>query len=312
MHLHQLKYFVSVVNTGSITKAANLCFISQPSISQQITKLEANIGKKLFTKVKGKLTLTKPGHILYEQARKILQEVENTKRRVNDFDSVKGGSVNIGVLPTLGSFILPSTLRALSEKYPEANVTVREELSESLVEATKRGELDILIEALPFDENNLNIEPLFSDSFYLAIHKNDALADLKEVHVSMLENMSFILLEDMHCLTRQIEQFCFCEHFIPKIVFQASQLSTIKLLIESQYGISILPSITIEENTDSEIQYVKLISDCRKPSREIVLATVKDRYFSPAAEYFIEIVKKQYQKKSTFSKTMQRCIPKRK
>ena len=297
MQLHQLKYFVSVVNTGSITKAAEHCFISQPSISQQIAKLEENVGKKLFTRVNGRLVLTDPGHILYEQASKILKSVDDAKRCVSDFDSTSGGSVNIGIVPTLGPFILPSTLRALSEKFPKAVVTLREEISESLVIAAKRGELDILIESLPFDENNLNVEPLFLDPFYLAVHRDSHLAEMDEIHIDALDGMSFILLEDTHCLTRQIEQFCFNAHFIPKITFQASQLSTIKLLIESQYGISILPSISIEENANSKIRYIKLVSNDQTPAREIVLATARDRYYSPAAEFFIETVKKQYQKK---------------
>ena len=297
MQLHQLKYFVSVVNTGGITKAANHCFISQPSISQQIAKLEANVGKKLFTKVNGKLVLTKPGHVLYEQASKILKNVDDAKRRVTDFDCVNGGSVNIGILPTLGPFVLPSTLRVLSEKFPEAVVTVREEISESLVEAAKRGELDILIEALPFDEKNLDVEPLFSDPFYLAVHRDNLLAIKKEISVSSLDNsLSFILLEDMHCLTRHVEQYCFSENFVPKVSFQTSQINTIKLLIESQYGVSILPSIATEENLNSSIRYIKLISSNLMPAREIVLATAKDRYYSPAAKLFIEAVKKQYQK----------------
>lgn len=295
MQLHQLKYFVAVVNTGSITKAAQYCFISQPSISQQIAKLEENIGKKLFARVKGKLVLTEPGHILYEQASKILKSVDDARRRVSDYDGAKGGSVNIGILPTLAPFILPSTLTILSEKFPNAVVTVREEISESLVSAAKCGELDLLIEALPFDENNLNVERLFLDPFYLAVHRDDPLAKMEAVHVDVLEGMSFILLEDIHCLTRQIEQFCFREKFTPKVTFQASQISTIKLLVESKYGISILPSISREEGSDSKIRYVKLVGNQQAPKREIVLATVRDRYYSPAAGFFIETVKAQYQ-----------------
>ncbi len=295
MQLHQLKYFVSVVNAGSITKAAEHCFISQPSISQQIAKLEENVGKKLFTRVNGRLVLTDPGHILYERASEILKNVEDAKRRVIDFDSVSGGSVNIGILPTLGPFVLPSTLRALSEKFPEAIVTVREEISESLIAAAKCGELDILIESLPFDESNLIVEPLFSDPFYLAVHRDSHLAEMDEVRIDALDDMTFILLEDIHCLTRQVGQMCFNARFIPKVAFQASQLNTIKLLIESQYGVSILPSISMEENTNSKIRYIKFASNDQMAAREIVLATVKDRYYSPAAEFFIETVKNQYQ-----------------
>ncbi|MGI9287296.1 MAG: LysR family transcriptional regulator [Pseudomonadales bacterium] len=297
MHLHQLKYFVSIVDTGSVTKAAERCFISQPSISQQIHKLEEGIGKQLFSRVKGKLILTDPGQVMYEQAQKILTDVEEAKRRVSDFDDTSGGAVAFGILPTLAPFMLPSTLLALSKKYPAAVVTVREEVSEVIVDAAGRGELDILIEVLPFDETHLKVERLFSDKFYVAVHKDSPLAKLSEVPVDALEDMPFILLEDIHCLARQIEQYCFKARFMSKVLFHASQLATVKQLIELQYGISILPSICVDDDLDSTIRYIKIKG--ATPKREVVLATAKDRYISPAAEYFMSIVKEQYQSSPT-------------
>ena len=290
MHLHQLKYFVSIVETGSVTKAAERCFISQPSISQQLSKLEDTIGKKLFSRVKGKLILTDAGQVMYEQARKIMTDVEEAKRRVSDVDDASGGTVAIGILPTLAPFILPSTLMALSKKYPEAMVTVREEVSGAIVDAAGRGELDILIEVLPFDETYLNIEPLFSDEFYVAVHQDSPLAKLDVIPIDALDGRPFILLEDIHCLARQIEQYCFNERFTPKVLFQASQLATVVHLVQLQYGISILPSICINEYA---IRYIKLKGET--PKREVVLATAKDRYISAAAKYFVSIVKEQYQ-----------------
>lgn len=292
MHLHQLKYFVSIVETGSVTKAAERCHISQPSISQQLNKLEAGVGKKLFSRVKGKLILTDAGQVMFEQARKILANVEEAKRRVGDVDDTSGGAVAIGILPTLAPFILPRTLLALSQKYPDAMVTVREEISEAIVDAAGRGELDILIEVLPFDESNLNVEPLFSDEFRVAVHQDNPLAKLDMLPIDALDGMSFILLEDIHCLARQIQQYCVKEHFMPKVLFQASQLATVKQLIELKYGVSILPWSCIDNDPESNIRYIKLKGE--RPIREVVLATAQDRYFSPAAEYFVSVVKDQY------------------
>lgn len=293
MHLHQLKYFVSIVETGSVTKAAERCYISQPSISQQLSKLEDSVSKKLFTRTKGKLILTDAGRVMYKQAQKILTDVEEAKHRVNDVDNTSGGAVAIGILPTLAPFILPSSLSALSKKYPKAMVTVREEVSEAIVDAAARGELDIIVEVLPFDETYLKIEPLFSDEFYVAVHQDNPLAELDAIPIEALSGIPFILLEDIHCLARQIEQYCFNKHFMPKVLFQASQLATVKKLIELRYGISILPRISIDNDPDSTVRYVKLKGET--PVREVVLATAKDRYISPAAEYFVSIVKEQYQ-----------------
>jgi LysR family hydrogen peroxide-inducible transcriptional activator len=293
MHLHQLKYFVSIVETGSVTAAAERCFISQPSISQQLGKLEDSVGKNLFSRVKGKLILTDAGHVMYEQACKILASVEETKNRVGDVDNNSGGVAAIGILPTLAPYMLPGTLAALSQKYPDAVVTIREDISEALLEAAARGELDIVIEPLPFDDTHLNVEPLFIDEFYVAVHKDSPLAERDVLPIDALDDVSFILLEDIHCLSRQIQQFCFNKHFMPKILFQASQLSTVKKLIEVNYGISILPSISMNDEPGSNIRYIRL--EGVPPSREIVIATAKDRYIGPAAEYFVSVVKEQFQ-----------------
>lgn len=276
-----------------MTRAAERCYISQPSISQQLSKLEDNVGKKLFSREHGKLVLTHPGQIMFDQAQKILTSVEEAKRRVSDVDDTSGGSVSIGILPTLAPFVLSSTLLSLSEKFPDAMVAVREEVSEVIVDAAARGEIDILIEVLPFDETHLNIEPLFSDEFYVAVHQDNPLAKLDEIPINALDDMPFILLKDIHCLARQIENYCFNKYFVPKVLFQASELTTVKQLIESQYGISMLPGISIDNDPDSSIRYIKLKGE--RPTREVVLATAKDRYISPAAEYFISVVKKQYQ-----------------
>lgn len=294
MHLHQLKYFVSIVETGSMTKAAERCFISQPSISQQLRKLEDNIGKVLFSRERGKLVLTDSGQVMYEQSRKILASVEEARRRVSYADDTSGGSVSVGVLPTLAPYVLPSTLQSLSTKFPNATVTVREQVSEAIVEAAARGEIDILIEVRPFDDTHLNVVPLFSDDFFVAVNEQSPLADLDAVTVEALDGLPFIMLEDVHCLAKQIEHYCFNKQFVPKILFQASQLATVRQLIELNYGVSILPGISINDDPGSSIRYIKLCGG--KPAREVVLATSKDRYLSPAAECFVSIVKEQYQK----------------
>lgn len=292
MHLHQLKYFVSIVETGSMTKAAERCFISQPSISQQLSKLEDSIGKKLFSRERGRLVLTPSGEVMYEQAKKILANVDEARRQVSGVDDTSGGTVSIGILPTLAPFILPETLLSLSKEYPHAMVTVREQVSEAIVAAATRGEVDVLVEVLPFDSTGFDVTPLFSDDFLVATHQDHPLATLTEISLDALSDMPFIMLEDVHCLAQQIESYCFNKHFVPKVLFQASQLATVRQLIELNYGISILPRISIDDNADSSIRYIKLNGD--RPAREVVLATVKGRYLSPAAEHFVSSAKQRY------------------
>lgn len=292
MQLHQLRYFVAIVQCGSVTKAADRCHVSQPSMSQQLSKLEDGIGRKLFSREKGRLVLTDAGRVMYEQATNILAKVEETKRRMSAFDNDSGGNVAIGVLPTLAPFMLPGTLLSLSARYPDAAITVREEVSEALVDAAGRGELDVLIESLPLDDTRLRVEPLFQDEFRVAVHCDNPLARLDEVPIDALDDLPFILLEDIHCLTRQVEQYCFNERFVPKVLFQASQLATVKQLVELRYGVSILPQICIDDDAESVIRYLRLSG--KTPARQVVIATPKDRYLGSAAQYFVSVVKEHY------------------
>ena len=293
MQLHQLRYFVSIVETGSVTKAAERCFISQPSLSQQLRKLEEGIDKPLFVRAKGKMVLTDAGEILYERARRILNDVEDAERQVKDVDQSNGGHVAVGILPTLAPFLLPNVLSALAKTHPNATVTIREEVSEVIVGALTRSELDVLIEVLPFDERNVHVEPLFRDEFFVAVHRDDALSRLDTISVDALQDTPFILLDDIHCLTRQIQQYCLRERFTPKVMFQASQLQTVKQLISLRYGVSVLPRVCIDEDSVSAIRYIRI--EHPAPHREVVLATPKNRYLSPAAEQFATIAREQYQ-----------------
>lgn len=292
MHLHQLKYFVAVVDTGSVTGAAERCFISQPSLSRQLHKLEDGVGKKLFLRAKGKLTPTDAGKALYQHARDILATVAHAKRRVDELDDDTGGRVAIGILPTLAPFMLPSILPALSRTHPNATVMVREEVSNVIVDDLARADLDVLIEVLPFDDNDIEVTRLFTDEFCVTVHKNNPLAQLNEISIEALGDAPFILLDDVHCLAQQIEQYCFRKFFTPRVLFQASQLETVKRLIELQHGISLLPRISIKDEPHSDIFYIKLKG--ATPSREVVLATAKDRYLSSAAKQFIVIAEEQY------------------
>lgn len=293
MHFHQLKYFVAIVETGSVTKAAERCYISQPSISQQLNKLEDSVGKPLFIRAKGKLIITDAGKVMYEQALAILANVEQTKQRIHNLDENSGGALALGILPTLAPFILPLALSFLSKKYPEARVTVREDISDKIIDGLACGELDIIIDALPFADNNLKVEPLFVDEFYLAVHRDHDLAKQSTISIDALEDMPFILLEDIHCMSQQISQYCMKNHVTPKVMFQASQLATVKQLIELQYGVSLLPRVAFERDAECSIRYIKLKGE--PLTREIVMATGFNRYLGPAAQHFMSLVKTQFQ-----------------
>ncbi|OMH36162.1 LysR family transcriptional regulator [Motiliproteus sp. MSK22-1] len=289
MHLHQLRYFVAIVETGSVTKAAQKCYVSQPSISQQMAKLEDSVGHKFFNRAGRKQELTEAGKLMYQQARQIIESVDSTKKLMSDVRDSAHGKISIGINPTIGPCVLPTLLLRLSDRYPAAMIEVREGVSEVLQSACARDELDIVITASPKIEASLESEVLMEDRFYIAINSDHPLASKDTVVLADLATEPFILLDDIHCLARQIEHFCFDQEFIPKILFQASHVITVKQLLMTNYGVTILPGLVRDENYDKNISYFSLDTDEAK--REIILIKKPDRYINQVTEEFMAITR---------------------
>lgn len=306
MQLHQLKYFVAVVETGSVTKAAKQCFISQPSISQQLKKLEDNVDKKLFEWVNQKLHLTDAGRIMYEQAAKILSDVEETKVRMRRLDQSYDGKISIGVIPTISPFILPVALKNLSREYPGSIIRVKEEVSDNIQEACLRGELDLIVTSAPLESAGFDIELTMTDQYYLAVNADDPLAKKKTVTIDEIQMESFILLEDIHCLSKQIQHFCFNHNFVPKVMFQATQIDTINKLIDLNYGISIVPELAFDHSKKYNISYLKIDGDEAK--RDVIVAAPKGRERSHICNIFIDIVKQSYYKRQFNGRFEKLCL----
>src|SRR2546423_2374496 len=142
MELHQLRYFVRVAQTGNFSRAAELCRISQPSLSQQILKLERELGQRLLDRLGRRAVPTDAGRLLLERATAILSAIDETEHRVKDFDQLKGGKLTVGAIPTIAPYLLPQALQGFLRRYPAVDVTVHEDLTQHLVAAAVAGELD--------------------------------------------------------------------------------------------------------------------------------------------------------------------------
>jgi len=289
MHLHQLRYFVAIVETGSVTKAAEKCFVSQPSISQQMSKLEDSLGHNFFDRSGGKQTLTDAGQLLYQQAKKVLESVDSTKKMMSDIKDSARGKIAIGINPAIGPAFLPDMLIHLSAKYPSAEIQVRESVSEVLQVACARGELDLVITSNPKLESSLVSEVLMKDPFYIAMNVNNPLAKRNHVNLEDIESEPFILLDDIHCLARQIESFCFDQRFVPKVLFQASQFATVKQLLQANYGVTILPQLAQDKANDGQIKYFKIENN--HAFRQILLLKKTNDFTNQVTKDFIRMAR---------------------
>jgi LysR family transcriptional regulator, hydrogen peroxide-inducible genes activator len=289
MELHQLRYFVAVAQTGSFTRAAELCLISQPSLSQQVKKLEDGLGQRLLDRLGKRAALTDAGKALLERATHILAAVDNAERQLKDFDQSVSGRLAIGAIPTVAPYLLPDALRAFTRAYPSVELIIQEDLTAHLLAAAAAGDLDLALVALPITDDRLAVEPLFTEPLLLALPLGHRF-QRGRVSLNEVREERFIVLDEMHCLGEQLQSIC-NEAGCQRIACRSSQLSTVQTLIALGQGVSLLPAMAQAADRSRRVAYRPLAEP--QPTRTIVAVWHKYRYHSTAAEFFLGTLKEQ-------------------
>lgn len=283
MELHQLRYFVAVAQAGNFSRAAEVCHKTQPSLSQQILKLERELGHRLLNRLGRRAVLTDAGRALLERARAILSAVENAERQLKDFDHAAEGRLAIGAIPTIAPYLLPDALKAFAQRHPSVELVVHEDLTAHLVAASAAGELDLALVALPIADERLTVEPLLTEPLLLALPRGHALLRRGRVTLEDVREERFIVLDEMHCLGEQILSICRGEG-CQRIACRSSQLSTVQTLIALGQGVSLLPAMAQGAERGSRVVYRPLHG--AKLTRTVALIWHRQRYHSTAAERF--------------------------
>lgn len=283
MQFHQLRYFVSAVEKGGMSQAAKHCFISQPSMSQQIKRLEETTGVDLFIRRKGKLILTEEGKILYSDAKKILASVGLAKKNIRDYLLKKPYDISIGILPTISPYIANDILTRVSNTHQTLKVNLQESYSDELINACLCHELDYIITAGLTEHRDLKIHHLLNDPFCVVLREDHSLANKAEIDLTELQGEPFVLIKSMHCIHAQISEIFRVAEFSPKIKFETSHIETIQRLIFDGHGISILPDIS-KRIVKLGLRYIPIIN---QPYREISLAYRKNFSHVEMPEDFI-------------------------
>lgn len=285
MELHQLRYALAVADTGNFTRAAERCFVSQPSLSQQILNLENELGHKLFHRLGRKAVPTEAGIAFLGRARTILREVENATREMRD-DPGFGRQIVVGAIPTVAPYLLPRIIARCRELHPSLVVHAREDFRAPLCRAVLEGELDLALVSLPVADPQLLVEPFFSEPLLLVVNREHRLAAQTTVAAKDLEEETFILLGDSSTLASQIRRFCGEHHFQPKIGYRCSQIKTVKAFVSLNLGISILPQVAHSPD-DRNFVYRELSG--RAPKREIAVVRHLQRYQSRGSQEFLAV-----------------------
>jgi LysR family hydrogen peroxide-inducible transcriptional activator len=285
MEMHQLRYFVAVAQTGSFSRAAEQCYVTQPSLSQQIQKLERGLGQRLFERLGRHAALTDAGRFLLDRALAILTAAEDAERRLRDADESQEGRLSVGVLPTIAPYLLPVVLGRFLKHHPRVELTIHEDVTRQLLTAVAAGELDLALVALPVNSDRVQAEPLFSEPLFLALPRTHRLARRRRVTLDDCAEEPFILLNEMHCLGEQVLSFCRAHGCQPRIACRSAQITTVQALIAMNQGVSLLPAMARRVDRDKRRVYRPLAGNT--PQRTIVVIWRLHRYHSPMAERFL-------------------------
>lgn len=286
MNIRDLKYFVKVAELGHFGKAAQACFVSQPTLSGQIKKLEETLGIKLFERSNRKVMLTDFGRDVLVSAKKILNEVETINEIAERQKDPLSGRFKLGAFPTLASYIFPHLVTNLKREIPQLKLVLIEEKTDQLMERLKQGKIDAALLALPIDDDSLMTKKLFDDPFYLATNPEHELASKKQVSQDVLNQYQLLLLEEGHCLRDQALDVCQLHNIAEEQDFRATSIETLRQMVKAGTGITFMPKIAIHEN-EQGICYIPFKSPA--PQRTIGLVWRKTTTRTPVIEKLIKI-----------------------
>ncbi len=288
MELHQLRYVVAIAKSGNFSRAAEECHVAQPSLSQQIRKLEDELGERLFDRMKREARLTPAGEALLQRAVRILDEVEVARREAHEAGQLLRGTLKIGALPTIAPYYLPEPVRKFTERYPGVEMIVEEDTTSRLLRMLAACEIDLAIASLPIDDARFDTRTLFTEELLLALPPRHPLAAKARLALADVEAEKFILLKEGHCLGDQVLNFCQRRDVQPAVSLRSAQIETIQALVRSGLGISLIPRMAVREADPSAPLYRRL--DQPRPERAIVLVWLKQRPLSRAAAAWVDMV----------------------
>jgi LysR family hydrogen peroxide-inducible transcriptional activator len=286
MEIHQLRYFVAVSEVGSFGGAARRCNVAQPSISQQILKLEDELGLKLFDRLGRGVVLTDAGEALLPRARRILAEIHDATDHLTEELDAGRGSLAVGAIPTIAPYLLPTAIERFVRLCPDAELTVREEMTPALVDALISAEIDLALVSRPIDHPAIRREVLFDEKLLLVVGRDNPLASRKQVELREIDGQDSVVLDEMHCLAQQFQDVCRAMRVEHRVACRATQLATVQRLVELNLGVGLVPQMAAEADRSSRRVYLELRGG--SPRREIAVVTHAARSRSLLARRFLE------------------------
>lgn len=273
MTIQQLEYIIAVANEGSFSRAATKCFVTQPTLSMQIHKLEEELGVIIFDRSKNPIKATPIGEAIIEQARVNLQGMERIKEIIREQSHEIKGHLRLGIIPTLAPYLLPLFLTSFITKYPQISLSIEEFISEQLILRLKQDMLDVAMLVTPVDDSAITEIPLFYESFVAYVSTNHPLIHSEMIELKNLNINEMLLLSEGHCFRKQVINICperIDKKWSAQLRFESGSLETLKRIVERNYGYTLVPELAVLNISEQNKQYVKPLREPR-PVREVSL-----------------------------------------
>jgi len=271
LSLRALGYLVALAETRHFGKAAERCFVSQPTLSAQIKKMEGQLGVQLVERGQ-QVRLTDFGERVVERARRVIDEAREIEELARNVQDPLAGELRIGLIPTVGPYLLPHIAGPLHEKFPRLRLLLLEHQTHQLIEMLKSGELDVAILALPIPMERLVTRVLYTETFQVALPQGHPLGKRRRLTLDDLDGETLLLLEDGHCLRDQALAVCRLAKVREAPDFRATSLETLRQMVAAGVGITLLPSLAVEQQeARAPAMAVRRFQD-PEPSRTIAAA----------------------------------------
>jgi LysR family hydrogen peroxide-inducible transcriptional activator len=243
MNLRDLRYFVALADTRHFGKAAERCFVSQPTLSAQIKKLENYLGVQLIERHPRRVQLTETGAKIVPLARRMLQESEDIIALARNEHDPLSGKINVALIPTIGPYLLPLVMRRLRKQVPRLKLMLYEYQTQAVLEKLRAGDIELGILALPVPLDGLEARQLYEEPFTVAVPSNSELAKRSSVKIDDLNGETVLLLEDGHCLRDQALDVCSRVDVKESEDYRATSLETLRQMVAAGLGITLLPEL---------------------------------------------------------------------
>lgn len=303
MNINQLEYIVAVDTHRHFAKAAKSCFVTQPTLSMMIQKLEDELGSKIFDRSKKPVVPTEAGLLIIEQARKTLIESHKIQEIVNQHKNVLEGQLRLGIIPTLAPYLLPLFIKSFLEKYPLIRLKIAEYTTDNLVEKLKKGEIDVGILVTPLHNKAIKETPLFYERFIIYSSHEYSKEFLLPEDLNLNE---LWLLEEGHCFRSQILNLCeLRKKENLQLEYHAGSIETLRQLVENQQGVTIIPELSTYY-LSKEKQKRLMHFQPPAPAREVSIVThrdfVKKRLIDALEAEILAVLPKEIKERKIFER----------